>query len=265
MTTNNRIINKEQFYTRPQTAQRLSEWINKNLIFKKVIEPSAGEGVWLKHFNNPIAYDIEPKGEGIIKANFLELQLPYDKDTIIVGNPPFGRRGNLAIKFVNKAAQIGSQIAMILPPSFAKRSTHKMINPYLHLDYQEPLLDEIFTGERGEHKVKSVFQVWSLREHKRKITQDLRGCKDFHFVKDPLQAHIAIRTHGAGVGTIFTNSLDSLTPTTTALIRITHPQPHIIIDKLANLNYWEWAQWGIVPVISPTEIIWIYESVSGKG
>ena len=73
--TNQRTINKEQFYTRPEDAKRIAEWVNKTYDFDEVVEPSAGEGVWLKHFTNITAYDLEPKAEKALRRAIVERAL----------------------------------------------------------------------------------------------------------------------------------------------------------------------------------------------
>ena len=83
----------------------------------EIIEPSAGNGSFSSQIKNCIAYDIEPKSEGIIKQDFLQLELPYKKGRLIIGNPPFGNRNNLMIKFYKKAINLGDYIAFILPIS----------------------------------------------------------------------------------------------------------------------------------------------------
>ena len=49
MTTQRKEIRNEQFFTQPQTAEELSNWLKDQPWFANVteiIEPSAGDGVW---------------------------------------------------------------------------------------------------------------------------------------------------------------------------------------------------------------------------
>lgn len=82
-----------------------------------VIEPSAGNGAFSSKIKNCVAYDIEPEAEGIIKQDFLELEQEYVKDSLIIGNPPFGRCLSLAQKFFKKSIQVSDYVAFILPIS----------------------------------------------------------------------------------------------------------------------------------------------------
>ena len=83
----------------------------------EVIEPSAGNGSFSNHIKDCIAYDIEPESDGIVKQDFLQLEIPYKQGRLIIGNPPFGRCLNLAQKFFKKSVQIADYVAFILPIS----------------------------------------------------------------------------------------------------------------------------------------------------
>jgi len=113
-------INLDKFYTPKETVNRCVE-IFFNMIdiedITEIIEPSAGNGVFSLQIPNCIAYDIEPEHESIIKQDFLKLDLPYKKGRAIIGNPPFGNRNNLALKFFKKSIKIADYIGYILPIS----------------------------------------------------------------------------------------------------------------------------------------------------
>lgn len=83
----------------------------------EIIEPSAGNGSFSSQLENCIAYDIAPESEGIIKQDFLQLDVPYKKGRLIIGNPPFGNSNSLMIKFYKKAVNLGDYISFILPIS----------------------------------------------------------------------------------------------------------------------------------------------------
>ena len=86
-------IKDDKYYTPPDLARNL---IVKTIRFigakniTDIVEPSAGNGSFSKWFKNCRAYDIEPEADGIIKQDFLTLDLPYQKGRLIIGNPPFG-------------------------------------------------------------------------------------------------------------------------------------------------------------------------------
>lgn len=83
----------------------------------EIIEPSAGNGSFSLQIENCIAYDIEPEHESIIQQDYLELELEYKPKRLIIGNPPFGSRMNMAQKFFKKSVGIADYVAFILPIS----------------------------------------------------------------------------------------------------------------------------------------------------
>ena len=90
--------------------------------FSEVIEPSAGNGAFLEGINNnfhcpKFLYDIKPEHSAIVEQDFLKLDLQYKKDRLIIGNPPFGSRNSLIIKFFKKSIELGDYIAFVLPVS----------------------------------------------------------------------------------------------------------------------------------------------------
>lgn len=82
------------------------------------IEPSAGAGVFLDFLDKPyIAYDIKPEDERITKQDWLTTDLNYKKGRCIIGNPPYGEKNTLSVKFFKKSVPICDYIAFILPIS----------------------------------------------------------------------------------------------------------------------------------------------------
>jgi len=116
----NKNIELDKFYTPKETVNKCLG-IFFNMVDKEditeIIEPSAGNGRFSLQLPNCIAYDIEPEHESIIKQDFLNLDLPYKKGRAIIGNPPFGKRNNLSLKFFKKSINSCDFIAFILPIS----------------------------------------------------------------------------------------------------------------------------------------------------
>lgn len=114
-------IQNDKYYTPPDLANycvnKTKEIIGANNI-TEYIEPSAGTGVFINYFDKSyLAYDIEPKDDRIIKADWLTTDLSYKKGRCIIGNPPFGERNALCVKFYKKAIQVCDYISFILPLS----------------------------------------------------------------------------------------------------------------------------------------------------
>lgn len=85
---------------------------------KDVIEPSAGNGSFsLQLPTGYKAYDIEPEHDSITRQDYLTLDLEYTEGRLIIGNPPFGSKMNLAQRFFKKSIDLGDYIAFILPIS----------------------------------------------------------------------------------------------------------------------------------------------------
>ena len=115
MVTNMVTLNK--FYTKAETIKICYNAIKKYLKVKKqdlVIEPSAGNGSFINIIkaltDNYIFYDIKPEHSDVIKANFLKTVLNiFDfkyRKIHIIGNPPFGYKSSMAIKFIKHSANI---------------------------------------------------------------------------------------------------------------------------------------------------------------
>lgn len=166
--------NKDQFYTKPIIAKEcvkiLKKFLNENQIkFDKYlfIEPSAGNGNFydLLPKKRRIGIDIDPKSnKKFIKQNFLTYQIPTTK-SILIGNPPFGLRGNLALRFINHASN-SDFIAFILPPLFesdGKGAPRKrVINHKLVYSQKLPLNSYVYPSGK-EVEVATVFQIWAKK------------------------------------------------------------------------------------------------------
>ena len=159
----------DQYYTKPSVASWCFEKLSKDLptvLDKHFIEPSAGNGAFfslLPRYRRT-GLDIEPKGSGIKNCDFLQWEPPYqDKERyIVIGNPPFGHRSNLAVDFFNHAAYVAETIAFIVPRQFQKYSIHSRLNQSFRLikDYE---LDEdsFYTPDGKNFNVRCVFQIWT--------------------------------------------------------------------------------------------------------
>ena len=114
-------IENDKYYTSPELAEycvkKTKEIIGEDNI-AEYVEPSAGCGVFLDYLNKPyLAYDIEPEDGRVVKADWLEVNLDYKKGRCIIGNPPFGSRNTLSVRFFKKSILLADYIAFILPIS----------------------------------------------------------------------------------------------------------------------------------------------------
>ena len=125
---------------------------------EEFLEPSAGSGVFSNYLAtsglNVVAIDVEPEGEDIIKADFLEYNLEYVKNRCVIGNPLYGNRLSLANKFFKKSIQISDYIVFILPISQLNN-----IQTFYQFDllHSEDLGELVFSGERKVHCCLNVY------------------------------------------------------------------------------------------------------------
>jgi hypothetical protein len=197
-------INKDQYYTKKEEANRLSlliknfEWFSG---IKKVIEPSAGEGSFSDCFSECIAYDIEPRKGNIIEADFIKIDIPYEEGTLSIGNPPFGRNGSLALSFLKKCCQISDYVAFILPLSFTKESIKSKV-PLTHtLIHEEILKEEVFyTDKNKTHPVRCLFQIWKRSPREKEIFNE--ETSDFRFVSFDQTPDYLMKRVGGNAGKI---------------------------------------------------------------
>ena len=111
-------IDLDKYYTNEGIVNHCIKVVNElGINYTEVIEPSAGNGAFSLKIPNCIAYDIAPEHESIITQDFLKLELPYKKGRLIIGNPPFGSRNTLSVKFFKHSVYMGDYIAFILPIS----------------------------------------------------------------------------------------------------------------------------------------------------
>lgn len=119
-------IELDKYYTPIETANycydKVIELIGCDNI-TDIVEPSVGNGSFLHHpFSKErpmVCIDIEPdiSGDNIVKHDWLTYPIDYKKGRLIIGNPPYGSRMNLAQKFFKKSVKVCDYVAFILPIS----------------------------------------------------------------------------------------------------------------------------------------------------
>lgn len=115
-------IENDKYYTESSLAKRCVETTFSVLgnEWARVVEPSVGEGSFLPYLpEDTIYFDIEPSEllPHTIKKDFREVDLPYIQNSLVIGNPPFGRANKLSVQFVKKAMSLGDYCSFIQPIS----------------------------------------------------------------------------------------------------------------------------------------------------
>lgn len=117
--------NLDQHFTPDSLACMLAESVIRRYDpYKKrtYLEPSVGEGAFVRGLmangvkrDNIVTCDIDPEMEADHYGDFLEFDWGLPRDTITIGNPPFGSNGGLAMKFVDAALKVGDVCCFVMP------------------------------------------------------------------------------------------------------------------------------------------------------
>jgi predicted RNA methylase len=228
---NRRTTGKEQFYTPTDLALRLATLVSDKVggfKDKTVIEPAGGTGSFLQaakalKANKLISFDIEPKAEGVLLADFLLETKGLEKisDAITISNPPFGRNNSLSIPFFNKAAQHSQYIAFVVPRSWRKWSVLNRLNRNFHLVHDEDLsidyVDELGEMVWQKARLNTCFQIWERREELRPVLK----VKDQGLLSKvkPEDADVALTVFGYGCGKVRT-SFDRVPNSTVMFLKL---------------------------------------------
>lgn len=156
----------DKFYTKDQTAIRLigvaGSILGIDLRSTPTLEPAAGDGSFSSQLNDVAAYDIEPESPSIVKQDFLEdFTIPNCENRIAVGNPPFGKKGTLALKFLNKCGSLCKAVCFILPSTFKRWSVQHKVDSELRLIHEEHLPLDSFEFDGKSYSLNCVFQIWT--------------------------------------------------------------------------------------------------------
>lgn len=182
---------KDQFYTKPEVAKscyarfkEVAKGLGVDLRRYAFIEPSAGCGGFydLLPSARRIGIDIDPRYKGLVRADYLTWAPADGGRYVVIGNPPFGLRGHLALQFINHSYQFADMIAFILPPLFnsdGKGVPAKRVKGYT-LAHTENLAPDSFVYPDGRLvDVSAIFQVWTKIRKENISIPRRRSCKDY--------------------------------------------------------------------------------------
>ena len=114
-----------------------------------------------------IGIDIEPRHEEVICHDYLNWKPNVlEQKYIVIGNPPFGLRGQLALKFINHSYEFADYVCFILPQLFesdGKGVPRKRVKGY-NLIHSEKLNSNFEDPENKIVKVECIFQIWAKHQ-----------------------------------------------------------------------------------------------------
>jgi hypothetical protein len=171
----NKSLPADSYFTSSETAQKCVDIAYRVIPTGDYtyIEPSAGEGVFydLLPVKNRIGVELhDRKRLEFEQADYLTWYPKENSNYVVIGNPPFGVRGAIALAFINRSLLFADYVAFILPMSFhsnGKGSNMKRVKNG-HLIHSKILHGELFfSPDNGkEIKVNTLFQVWEKGEGK---------------------------------------------------------------------------------------------------
>lgn len=167
-----RSVTDEAYFTSPVLARTSIALVHEHFpldTFELIVEPSAGDGAFLDALpvDRRVGIDINPRRSDLVERDFLRW-FPDDptQRILVIGNPPFGQRAALAIRFMAHAATFADVIAFILPRSFNKDTFQNRVPSDFHLVASRDC-DDVFAIEGRDHHVRTVFQIWERRDEQR--------------------------------------------------------------------------------------------------
>ncbi|CAG8850863.1 18512_t:CDS:2, partial [Gigaspora margarita] len=122
--------------------------------------PSVGEGCFydLLPANKKIGIDIDPKRKDVIESDYLKYKLP-DKPLIVIGNPPFGHRGVIALEFI-KHSEEADFVCFILPMFFdskGKGSIKHRVKRFNLIHSEELGENAFYTSKKADYYLSTTF------------------------------------------------------------------------------------------------------------
>jgi hypothetical protein len=260
-------IELDQYYTDPVYAQHFFDVVKQNVDINDcdiLLEPSAGTGSFynILDINKRIGLDLDPKASGVIKTNFFDWMPPIGKKIYTIGNPPFGKNANLAVKFFNESAKFSDVIAFVIPRTFRKASLINRLNKHFHLVYDETVPDNSFIFNGSPYNVWCCAQIWVRKSEKRDKVETLKlsELRKWFTITEPVDSDFAIQRVGGKAGIIRLEDRINFSKASHYFIKSHHPDV-LKIFKLIDFNQVKFNTAGN-PSISPSELanLWLEQA-----
>lgn len=197
----------DQHYTNKGVARDCVEFVRMHcgIAAYQFVEPSAGDGSFFVVLpKGSIGIDVDPKYPGIITADFLSLEIESARPVFTIGNPPFGRNSELAIRFFNHAASFSEGIGLVVPRTFRKAWVLRRLDRHFHLICEVALPRDAFLFRGKPFDVPAVFQIWMRSAILRDLPHTESSHPDFDFTGRE-DADFALQRVGANAGQVHHN------------------------------------------------------------
>jgi len=205
-------FNLDKYYT-PDSVVNYVTTKAKEIVgdtFDYVIEPSAGGGAFIKAIESTfkngekVYLDLQPTSDGIVQQDYLEY-VPQEGRCLVIGNPPFGTRNTLSVRFFKKSLY-AEYIVFVLPVSQLNNNQQMFEFDLIH---SEDLGKVLFYNEHGDIRdVPCCLNIYKKpiggfnkkKKYKFKEVSIFDYRKSLHFNKDLRHPNIATCAWGSGVG-----------------------------------------------------------------
>lgn len=184
--------NLDQYFTPQDKADEYALMVVERFgVDATYIEPTAGAGAFVQAIinagvspDNVVAFDLDPKveecaGVPIIQMDFNDLSVNDVSGRVVIGNPPYGKGGSLAMRVMNHLTDCGAIAVCFLNPLCVGRKhfTAKTIHEKLHLIDSRRFPENvhfIYPNEDGkkltkDNPVRCEFQIWEKKSTNRPL------------------------------------------------------------------------------------------------
>lgn len=262
---------RDQYYTMPGIAAACVAEVQACYPdgFASVIEPSAGNGAFLAHLPKGVfAMDIDPQGPNIVEQDFLTFDASSREDgqCLIIGNPPFGKNASTAVRFFNRAADVGADvIAFVVPRTFAKISLLNRLDLAFGLVSETPLpCPSAVVIDGRPCDAPCAVQIWARQDVPRQRVDLPTAHADFTCCERN-SADLAIQRVGANAGRHKTPRA-ACSPSSHYFLKATGISPDTLHARFACIDFDSVrANTAGNPSIAKTELVALYRDVVELG
>ena len=182
----------DQYFTKPEVVRRCLAELGSLSRFDLVIEPSAGNGVFLDAIKHPnkVGIDIDPQHPDVIQADWFKYEVDEGcGSALVIGNPPYGQYHKLSSAFIRRAMLFHNihTVAFILPNVYRKHTRQRIIPQYWRIASITDLGRDCFTLDGMDYHVPTSFFVFDKSpgvDLRIKHPSVVTGTRDFDF-SDP--------------------------------------------------------------------------------